>query len=315
MNQLALTGTLEGLEVLTFDHFPRFSAAVERGQQLGFAYYFPYLISRARQNRSVVLVSEEQGCMCVFVLRQRDGKAHLDLAVAPTPLDPQVLGRCLARANDFNGDRSARVLRVDEKDVPAASEVPGLRLKGRKSQYLYSPREFSNLGGGRFRTLRRNVARVQEMPNLEVRDYSPEHEEECRDLLRRWRKHHRDTHGTAGGFKTAARAIEMAKALSAPLLHGEVVLLDGKLVAFAFGGEIRPGLGCFFEAKSEVGIPGLSYFQRYSFLSKLTSFDLVNDGSDVGRPGLKQLKESLRPAATHLEYRGTQRVRRQRRDI
>ena len=99
----------------------------------------------------------------------------------------------------------------------------------------------------------------------------------------------------------------MAGVLPEGVLRGEVVLLDGTLSAFAFGGEIRPGVGCFFEAKCDPGISGLSYFQRYSFLSKLTEFELVNDGTDVGRPGLRQLKTSLRPHEMHTEHRATQR--------
>ncbi len=61
-----------------------------------------------------------------------------------------------------------------------------------------------------------------------------------------------------------------------------------------------------FEAKSDTSVRGLSYFQRHSLLSKLRDFDLVNDGSDAGRPGLRQLKNNFRPVEMHVEYRGTQ---------
>ena len=83
-------------------------------------------------------------------------------------------------------------------------------------------------------------------------------------------------------------------------------MLNGRLSAFAFGGEIRPGVGCFFEAKADTEVAGLSYFQRYSFLEKLQEFQVVNDGSDVGRAGLRQLKNSLRPVEMQVEYRATQ---------
>jgi len=53
-------------------------------------------------------------------------------------------------------------------------------------------------------------------------------------------------------------------------------------------------------------VAGLSYFHRYSFLEKLQEFQFVNDGSDVGRAGLRQLKNSLRPVEMHLEYRANQ---------
>jgi hypothetical protein len=92
-------------------------------------------------------------------------------------------------------------------------------------------------------------------------------------------------------------------------LRGEVILIGGRLASLALGGEIRPGVGCFFEAKCDVGVRGLSYFQRARFLSGLAGVEWVNDGCDVGREGLRQLKDSLRPVAMHTEYRGFQESR------
>lgn len=299
-----LSGSLAGLKALEIADLPRYKRAVESGEQLGFGYYFPYLLSRNRPGRSAVLVALDEGSLCVFEWRAaRGSQPRLDLLLAPTPLDLAVLDRCLERANDFNGDLSARVLRVDAKDAEILSGSPHLRLKERKMQYLYSPAAFADISGRRYRTLRRNVARVEELPGVEVVPYAVSHAEACRGLLRRWARHHRAAHGTAGGAGTTGRAIELAGTLPETDLRGEVVLVDGRLSAFAFGGEIRPGVACFFDAKSDPEVPGLSYFHRYRFLSKLGDFDLVNDGSDVGRAGLRQLKDSLRPIEMHTEYR------------
>ncbi len=306
MSTPTLSGALEGLHVLGVDDLPRIKRSVEAGRQLGFAYFVPYLISRNRPGKTLVLVEEDGDSICLFTWRQREVGPRLDLTVAPTPLTPSVLRKALERANDFNEDRSAKVLRIDEQDVEVAREVRGLRVSERKSQYLYDPAALVDLSGRRFRTLRRNVVRIREMPSIEVSPYRPEHAEECRELLKRWRTHHRETHGTRGGAGTSARAIAIANELSAPDLHGEIIRLEGRLVAFALGGEIRPGIGCFFEAKTDVTVPGLSYFQRWSFLSKQTGLERVNDGSDAGREGLKQLKRSLRPVAMHVEFRGRQ---------
>ncbi len=76
-----LSGALEGLRLLEPTGLPRYKAAVERGEQLGFGYYCAYLLT-----------------------------------------------------NDFNGDRSARILRTDAKDAARACEVPGLRVVERKAK-------------------------------------------------------------------------------------------------------------------------------------------------------------------------------------
>lgn len=112
-------------------------------------------------------------------------------------------------------------------------------------------------------------------------------------------------------MRSAARVIGLVDALPDLDLWGEVVFVDGSLSAFSFGGEIRLGLGCYIEAKSDLGIPGLSYFQRLHFLRGMSQFELVNDGSHGGQAGFKQLKDSFRPVAMHIEYRGYQRSRTQ----
>ena len=194
-----LTGALEGLRTLEASDLARYTQAVEAGKQLGWGYYFPYLMSRHRTGKSAALVEEDSGSICVYLWRKRGSKPKLDLLVAPTPMNTGALARCIERANDYNGSRSARVMRVDANDCAALVDMPWLTLKPRKPQYLYSPQEFGELAGRKYRTLRRNVASVQKEENLEVVPYSGELERGCRKMLRRWGKHHREAHGTAGG--------------------------------------------------------------------------------------------------------------------
>lgn len=303
-------GALDGLEVLKASDLPRYKRALTAGEQRGWGYYFPYLLSRQRPDRSAVLWVEDEGSMCVFLWRRRKGVARLEMPVAPAPMNPSVLRRCLERCNTYNGDRSARILRIDERDAPSVASLVHLRVEERRIQYLYAPADFADLSGRRYRTLRRNVALVEALPSVEVLPWSADHEAGCRDLLSRWGRQHRALHGTSGGVGSAGRALDLASdfaELDLRLdLRGEVILIDGRVSSFALGGEIRPGVGCFLEAKCDVDIRGLSYFQRARFLSGLEDIDLVNDGSDVGRAGLRQLKESLRPIAMHTEYRGFQ---------
>ena len=306
MTDLRLTGALEGLEFLDPSHLSRFKRAVDAGQQTGWSYYFPYVLARNRPGRSATLFVEDEGSICVFLWRQRSDGAKLDLLLAPTPMNPSVLRRSLERANEFNGDRSARIMRIDEKDHDAVSSLPGLRLKERGKQYLYAPAAFGDLGGGKFRTLRRMVARVEGLAEFEVLPYEASHAAACRELLQRWAERHREAHGTGGGVRLSRSAIDLSKTFTEADLLGEVVLVEGRLSAFAFGGQIRPGVACFFDAKSDIEVPGLSYFHRYRYLLKLRGFDVVNDGSDVGRAGLGQLKDSLRPIGMHAEYAAKQ---------
>ena len=306
-----LTGSLQGLKILGTDDLADYMAAVEDGQQMGWRYYFPYLLSRHREGKRAVLLVEDEGSMCVFLWQTRESKPRLDVYLAPTPMNVTVLKRCIERANEFNRDRSARVMRIDAEDVDAVSAA-GISVSPRKSQYIYAPREFENLGGKKYGRLRYEINRMKRLHDVEVMPYAPSHAKACRELLERWRKAHREAHGTSGGVSTSKQAIDFAVMLPESVSRGEVVFIDGNLAAFAFGGEIRPGLACGYESKCDTKIQGLSRFQYVSHFRSLGNFRLVNAGSDAGRVGLRQLKESLRPVAMHEEHRGKQRRSRPR---
>lgn len=299
------TNVLEGLEVLEASDLPRWKNAVVRAKSLGYGSYFPFVLAHQRPRRTVLL-GEDAGCLCVFKLKETDHGPRLDVLMAPMPMDVDVARRCLERANDYNGDRSARILRIDANDAALAGSIPGLRVHERRAQYLYAPQAFGDLSGGRFRTLRYHVSRVRRLQNLEVVPYTDSRADACRSLLEQWSERHRSQFGTSGDAGMSRRALALTGVLGAPDLVGELVLLDGRLVAYAFGGEIRPGVGCLYEAKTDLAVAGLTHFQFHSFLSKVDAFEVINGGSDARREGLRQVKDSLRPVGMHLEYRGVQ---------
>ncbi len=300
-----LTGPLEGLKLLDVDDLREYGAAVNAGSQVGWKYYFPFLLSLNRRKERAMLYARDAESACIFSWQIEDAKPRVDLYVAPAPMSIPVLRRCIDRANEFNGDFSARVMRIDAKDVDAVAAA-GIRVRPRKSQYVFSPSAYTDLSGKNLYTIRRNVASVERLPDVQVMPYSAAHRDACLALLEQWKKAHRATHGTLGGTSTSRAAIELAGTLPEAVLRGEVILVDGRLAAFAFGGEIRPGLACSFERKCDSAVRGLGYFQLRSFLLRLRDFERVNDGSDAGRAGLRQLKDSFRPVEMHGEYRGHQ---------
>jgi len=302
-----LTGALAGLKVLDLDDRERYRRAVEAGSQMGFGYFFPYLLTHHRTGRSAVLVTEDSGSFCVFRWEVRDSKERLDLYLPPIPSNLTVLERCLERANEFNQDYSARVVRIDAKDAEAISAIPWLVVRQRRLQYLFSPATYEDLAGRKLRTVRRNVVLIEQLPGIQVEPYSRRHATACLDLLARWSRAHAEAHGGQGGAGVTKRTIELSSELPESELRGEVILHDGALVGFAFGGEIRPGLGCSFERKCDTHLRGLTWFQFLRLFLGLKDCAIVNDGSDAGRAGLRQLKESFRPVGMHAEFRAKQR--------
>ena len=300
-------GALEGLEALGPHLLERFKAAVAAGSQVGWAYCFAYLLASEKPRRRSILVGEDEGSLCLF---RRDAKRdgpRLDLLFPPVPMNPRALERALERANDFNGDRSARVLRIDDHDVRAVESIGSLRVRPRRMQYMFAPARYESLSGRAFYTVRRNVALVERLAGVEVTRFRPSHMDGCRALLEEWRERHRTDHGTGGGVGFTRRLLAVLGTLPERDLSGEVVLLHGRLVAFAFGGMIRPGLACSLERKCDTTVRGLTYFHFRSLLLSLREFERVNDGSDAKRAGLRQLKDSFRPVAMEPEHRAQQR--------
>lgn len=301
-----LSGALQGLKQADLSDLVAYDRAVDAGNQVGFGYFFPHILGFNRPAQSAALLIEDDDSICAFRWKLNENTPRLDLIVAPTPMNSAVLLRCLERANDFNSDTSARILKIDEVDVEKIGNIKSLRVIKRKSQYLYSPSEYLDLRGGRFRWIRRYVKKFEQFPGLDIRAYSSQYKKDCLKLLRRWRRDHRSAHGTQGGVGTTRRLLELADGLTAPSLEGEVIFVDGVLSAFAFGGQLRPGIGVFSEAKSDFSIAGLSVYQRYHFMAMRQGWSLVNDGPDTGRGGLEQFKRRLRPVGMHQEYSARQ---------
>jgi hypothetical protein len=299
-------GALGGLEALTSNHLVRFKAAVEAGGQTGWAYYLPYLLASEKPGRRSMLLREEQGSICVFRLDAKGRSARLDLMLPPIPMETTALNRALERANEFNGDRSARILRVDSKDADAVASIRSLRVRPRRAQYLFEPARYESIAGGSFHTIRRNTKLFEDRADVEVARFEPRHVYGCRALLKEWRERHRREQGTGGGVGFTGRVLDLAGTLPEQDLAGQVVLIDGRVVGFAFGGMIRPGLGCSLERKCDAAIRGLSYFQFRSFLLSLRDYERVNDGSDAKRVGLRQFKDSFRPLGMLMESRASQ---------
>lgn len=300
----ALSGALRELKVLDPTDLPRFKAAVTAGGQTGWAYYLPYLLTKVKPGRGGIFIAEDDGSLCVFESSAAQSTERLDLVFPPLPMNPGVLARALERANDFNGDRSARVKRIDENDAGAVASLPLLRVKQRRAQYLFAPIKYEQLAGT---PIRRRIAAVERLPNLQVVSLTRAHVNGCRQVLARWEQAHRAAHGTAGGAGASRRALALVGTMDELDLRGEVVLLDDRVVAFAMGGEIRPGLACSFERKCDTSVNDLGYFQLRSLFLRLREFALVNDGSDAGRAGLREFKDRFRPAAMHAEFCATQR--------
>jgi hypothetical protein len=137
-----------------------------------------------------------------------------------------------------------------------------------------------------------------------VRDYRPEDQIACKDLLRRWRDVLLNQKGIeVDGYGYIKRCLENAFSFKDNILKGEVVLIGEKICGFTFGGPLSATHGCIFVGVSDHGIPGLGYLLRHSLISNNRHLCFFNDADAMGRDGLSHVKERFRPVRMISLYR------------
>ncbi len=88
MIDFELSGALEGLKIADISDRTLYKEAVKNGEQQGFAYYYPNVLSYNRAGKSAALLVEDEGSVCVFRRTDNDSNPRLDLLLAPSPMNP-----------------------------------------------------------------------------------------------------------------------------------------------------------------------------------------------------------------------------------
>jgi hypothetical protein len=85
-------------------------------------------------------------------------------------------------------------------------------------------------------------------------------------------------------------------------LFAGVVEIEGVIRAFFMGGSLTREVGHAFIMKADVSVPGLSYYTHLELLRWLGDHPWVNGGGDLRSEGLRQFKNSFRPAERRPIY-------------
>ncbi|MBK5941223.1 phosphatidylglycerol lysyltransferase domain-containing protein [Halochromatium roseum] len=298
---------LSDLRPLQLTDLPRFKQAVIAGQQRGWNFYFPYLLFvRLGSQSARYLWEERNGSLCVF-RHQYARKNRLDLAFPPFPYQESALLGALERSTDFNQSDNSRIYFIDEQDMPQLRQLNLFRLTKRNPQYLFSPKALSSLAGPQFQNLRRKISLASRRMEIDIQPYGPEYAAQCRQLLNDWeRQKEKQSDSVFFQRRYALNAFHFAPQLDNRDLNGFVYLVNQQVRALTFGGEIRPNVGCLLLSIADPSNADLGYFIRQHFISTMQDYEIVNDGSDGGDHGLREMKQRFRPTGFHIAYTGKQ---------
>ena len=268
--------------------YPLFREAFERHRKSMWCHYLPFLRAYGTGPERRILWKRLEGALCIFV--EAGGK--LNLLVPPVGGDVDVLRTCFRIMNRINGNRSGRVSWVDEEDAVRLEDEGPWRLEFKGREYVYAP-DALKMG----RSARRRIRRFSERPDLSVADLSQGHIEMCLALVERWEAEQGNHYATLLDGEYTRAVLRGWGDLSGQELSGFVVAIGEQIVAFGMGGGMREDLGCSFILKTDTSIPELGAFAKSVLLDRLRAFPLVNDGGDLGQPGLRRFKRSFGPVA------------------
>jgi len=301
---LELTGALSGLRRLELNDLQIYKSAINQTNRICWQQYFPFLYFFYVVNGSEdLLISEVDGSVCIYNLKFEGKQLKLRLCFLPMPMNERVLKECLERVREYNNNKRAVICWVDEEDIRMLGNLnASVRAIPLNREYIYNPEIYRSLSGKNTRELRRNLDKVRARDDVEVRMFATGDAEGCLALMDEWAAIQQDKYERIAYQRYTRNCVRDNAVFDNKDLFGKIVLIDGKISAFGFAGEIRAGLANLFITYSDHNIKGLNKFLIYQMMLDMEGYDLVNSAM-ADTPGLKYAKASLFPVSMHGMYR------------
>lgn len=290
-----------GAEPITPAHAPRLEDAFSAAGKRLWCYYAPFLCCYSLPPRRQVLLADGEHGLRLLVLHSTPKGRHVDLLVPPVPFSQDGLDATLRELRAVNGERPMRILWADQEDA-GRLDIGSFAVRPKDADYLYDPARIVAASGREYRDLRKRLNRFRREAYAQFRCMGPEDLPACQELLKHWRHRQGRKQPFLLDWGYTRAALERYEVWSGEILKGWVVLIQGRVRAFAFGGRMQEGLANFFVAKTDPDVFGLSEFLRWNVYAALSGYALVNDAGDLGIPGLRQHKLKFRPVERLAAY-------------
>lgn len=301
-----LHNNLEGLKEITLSDRGRYQKALSQSPQRIWMNYFPFLLASNLTPSRSILLGEEYGSLCVYLLFHWPRKNRLHLYLPPLPMSQEALALCFERINAFNRDYSGQLWWISETLKNEVECSGKFNLRKEDDEFIYAPNMFNDLNDKKFRILKYQLRRAERKKRIETRLFTAQDKNECLALLEKWYWDKMNNSGKEINYFYAKACIQLFEQFSPEDLCGYVYLIEGEIVAFAFGGEIVGETGCCFLRISDHDYISLGYFVCHHFFKNMQQYATINDGGTANISGLKFLKNNLVPLRTEATYKARQ---------
>ncbi|MDR2809743.1 MAG: phosphatidylglycerol lysyltransferase domain-containing protein [Tannerellaceae bacterium] len=163
--------------------------------------------------------------------------------------------------------------------------------------YVYLREDLITLSGKKYQAKRNHINKFNQLYRYEYKEITPELVPECLTLECEWYKANR-TDDDAEELSHERRSLTFALRHAAALgLMGGVISVEGKIVAFAFGAPINHDTFGVHVEKADIRYNGVYSVMNFEFANHIPpQYIYINREEDLGIPGLRQAKQSWRPA-------------------
>ena len=284
---------------ISVDDTDRLLQMFDSADKRAWCYYTPFLNCYHLPPGRSVLVGTFESSTCILSRTDRKQVIY-NWVVPPVPFDGGTMDRLSNTLREMT-TVDPRVQWCDEADAGQASKH-GFKAEEKEQEYMYNPSQVAEMEGPAYKELRKRFTRANRRYEPTVDEMTREDVPACHDLLKRWRKLQGRKHSFLLDWGYTRAALDRFGDWSVRDLNGWCVKVDGRISAFGMAGRMRSDQACFFVAKSDPELPGLSEVLRVHIYRALSACQLVNDAGDLDLPGLRQHKRRFRPVEMRPVY-------------
>lgn len=245
-----------------------------------------------------------RGPWLLFLCEDRDAGLFALQPVGPAP-DLEVAREFLLWMAERVGRAAARVERVEERWAQTLQNAADLIVEPQPDQfdYVYRTADLIQLAGRKYHSKRNHVNRALRELNPVYEPLRERHLSACMEVARKWCEARRccDDLGLLDEWDAVREALRHFPALRA---EGGVVLIDGKVEAFALGELLNSTTAVVHLEKANPELPPLFALINQQFCAyRWADVPFINREQDLGDPGLRRAKQSYHPHYMVRKYR------------
>lgn len=160
------------------------------------------------------------------------------------------------------------------------------------SEYIYNRDSYLKLEGDGYRRIRKDLKKLKSNHEIRTEVWTKENQNDMIEVLKKWHSNHPGEDGLID-FGTSKLLIENKEKLG---IEGIITYIDGLPLAMAAGFPLSYNSYDIAFSKSAVKMNGLQDYTRLSLAKIIPSdYSLLNGEDDLGIPGLRLIKELMRP--------------------